>query len=230
MNDFLDNIMRSSGYSQIENPNLYLFGNKHEFFLIEQFCIGEIQNFFKTDKLENLISQFQKLDNDKIKKNTALFVLIKVDNIHQFYNQYLNTIVTIEEDEYYFRKYIIFYTQEGLKKLNPDTKFLLQYVQDNIDDSDEENLFDKFEKNMFFDDSYFIAMQLIIKLPFISLPHSEDHFEMIEDIIKSRIETAELVEQEQQVNQILDLFNDDNINEQLNDISILDKLRNILED
>ena len=75
-----------------------------------------------------------------------------------------------------------------------------------------------------------IRMKKIIKLPFISLPHSEDHFEMIEDIIKSRIETAELVEQEQQVNQILDLFNDDNINEQLNDISILDKLRNILED
>ncbi|HFI0468598.1 TPA: ABC-three component system middle component 1, partial [Streptococcus suis] len=150
----------------------------------------------------------------------------------EFYNQNLNTILTIEEDEYYFRKYVIFYTEEGLDKLNPDIQWLLRYIRGNGNDSDEESLFDKFERNMFFDDAYFIAMQLIIKLPFISLPHSNDHFETIEDKIKLRIGTAELVDQEQQVDQILGLFHDDNINigSQLEDTTIIDSLRQILEE
>ena len=67
MNDFLASIMDSSGYNLIEGISLELFGNEHEFFLIEHFEIGEIQDFFKTEKLENLISQFQKVDN-KIKQ------------------------------------------------------------------------------------------------------------------------------------------------------------------
>ena len=129
MNDFLASIMDSSGYNLIEGISLELFGNEHEFFLIEHFEIGEIQDFFKTEKLENLISQFQKVDN-KIQKNTSLFILIKVDNIHEFYNLYLNKIVSIEEDEYYFRKYVIFYTEEGLVELKPDADSLLQYIQE----------------------------------------------------------------------------------------------------
>ncbi|HEL0807815.1 TPA: hypothetical protein TU173_001905, partial [Streptococcus equi subsp. zooepidemicus] len=110
----------------------------------------------------------------------------------------------------------------------PNTQFLLDYIQS--DDSKNKSLFDKFENNMFFDDSYFIAMQLIIKLPFISLPHSDARFETIEDRIKSRMETSELVKQEQQVNEILKLFNNDNISEQLKDVDILDSLRKILGD
>ena len=229
MNKFLSAIMSSNGYNRINNTPLELFGNKHEFFLIQCFEMEEIQDFFKTVKLDYLISEFQKLDDEKIKKNTSLFILIKVYDIHQFYNNYLNTIVAIEEDEYYFRKYIIFYTDEGLNDLNPDVQYLLHIVQNNIDDL-EESLFDKFEKNMFFDDSYFIAMQLIIKLPFISLPHSDKPFATIEDKIKLRIESEQQVKKEQQVNQILEWFDSDNIREQLENSDIFDNLRQILEE
>ncbi len=229
MNKFLSAILSSNGYNRINNTPLELFGNKHEFFLIQCFEMEEIQDFFKTVKLDYLISEFQKLDDEKIKKNTSLFILIKVYDIHQFYNNYLNTIVAIEEDEYYFRKYIIFYTDEGLNDLNPDVQYLLHIVQNNIDDL-EESLFDKFEKNMFFDDSYFIAMQLIIKLPFISLPHSDKPFATIEDKIKLRMESEQQVKKEQQVNQILEWFDSDNIREQLENSDIFDNLRQILEE
>lgn len=72
-------------------------------------------------------------------------------------------------------------------------------------------------------------MQLIVKLPFISLPHSDTHFETIEDRIKSRIEFKKLVNQEEQVNQILELLNGDNISEQLKNSAILGRLGEILE-
>ena len=108
-------------------------------------------------------------------------------------------------------------------------QYLLHIVQNNIDDL-EESLFDKFEKNMFFDDSYFIAMQLIIKLPFISLPHSDKPFATIEDKIKLRMESEQQVKKEQQVNQILEWFDSDNIREQLENSDIFDNLRQILEE
>ena len=230
MNDFLVSIMDSNGYNLLEYPSLMLFGNEHEFFLIEHFEMGEIQDFFKTDKLEKLISQFQKLDNEKVKKNTALLVAVKVENLKKEYESLKNIAIVIEEDEYYFRKYVIFYTEEGIGKLEPSIQNLFDYIQANIDESDEESLFDKFEKNMFFDDAYFIAMQLIIKLPFISLPHSNDHFETIEDRIESRIKTAELLQQEKQVTQTLELFNSDKIGSQLEDTAIIDSLQQMLED
>lgn len=230
MNKFLSAILSSNGYNRINNTPLELFGNKHEFFLIQCFEMEEIQDFFKTDKLDYLISEFQKLDDEKIKKNTSLFILIKVYDIHQFYNNYLNTIVAIEEDEYYFRKYIIFYTDEGLNDLNPDVQYLLHIVQNNVSDLEEESLFDKFEKNIFFDASYFIAMQLIIKLPFISLPHSDKPFATIEDKIKLRMESEQQVKKEQQVNQILEWFDSDNILEQLENSDMFDNLRQILEE
>ena len=230
MNDFLHKLMESEGYVLRKNPPLKIFENGYEFYIFKHFEIDELKDIFKSEKLDCLISEFQKLDDDKVKKNTSLFVLIKVKNIQEVYKHYLNKTITIEEDEYYFRKFVIFYTEDGLSKIDPNTQFLLDYIQS--DDSRNESLFDKFENNMFFDDSYFIAMQLIIKLPFISLPHSDVRFETIEDRIKSRMETSELVEQELQVNEILKQFNfnNDNIGEQLEAVCILDSLRKILGD
>ncbi|MCD3402884.1 ABC-three component system middle component 1 [Streptococcus equi] len=228
MNDFLHMMMESEGYVLSKQSSLEIFKNDYEFYIFEHFKIEELKDFFKSEKLDCLISEFQKLDDDKVKKNTSLFVLVKVNNIQEAHKQYLNKIMTIEEDEYYFRKYVIFYTEDGLSKIEPNTQFLLDYIQS--DDSENQSLFDKFENNMFFDDSYFIAMQLIIKLPFISLPHSDARFETIEDRIKSRMETLELVEQEQQVNEILKLFNNGNIGDQLEDSDILDELNQILGD
>lgn len=222
MNDFLKKMMETKGYLRNENSSLEIFGNSYEFFIFESFEIDELKDFFKSEKLDYLISEFQKIDDDKIKKNTSLFVLIKVENIQGVYKNYLNKIMTIEEDEYYFRKYVIFYTEDGLSKLNCDTQSLIDYIQ-------SENLFDKFENNMFFDESYFIAMQLIIKLPFISLPHSNNHFETVEDRIETRIKTEELIAQERQVNDILNVFNGDNIGEQLVD-DMINCLGRILED
>jgi hypothetical protein len=228
MNNFLSEMMESVGYSLSDTPSLKLFKKGYEFFIFEHFEIDELKVFFKSEKLDHLISEFQKLDDDKVKKNTSLFVLIKVDNVQEAHKEYLNKIMAIEEDEYYFRKYVIFYTENGLSKIKPNTQFLLDYIQS--EDSENKSLFDKFEENMFFDDAYFIAMQLIIKLPFISLPHSDNRFEVVEDRIKNRIERESLIDKEEQVHKILDLLDEKKIREELDNIAILDELNQILGD
>ena len=187
-------------------------------------------NFFTCEQTNNLVYEFEKIQNQKIKKNTSLFITVRVDNLEEDYNRFKNITMKIEEDEYYFRKYVIFYTEDGLSKIEPSTQSLLNYIQS--ESSENESLFDKFENNMFFDDAYFIAMQLIVKLPFISLPHSDNRFEVIEDRIKTRIEREGLIDKENQVDQILDLFDENKISEQLGDEtnSILASLYQILGD
>ncbi|EGD39324.1 hypothetical protein KQH74_01605 [Streptococcus sanguinis] len=235
MNNFMKKILEKDDYHCIDQ-GIELWNNNNEFFIIQEYDVEELessgdktQNFFTCEKTNQLISEFEKIQDNKIKKNTSLFVSVKVNNIKEVYERFKNIAMRIEEDEYYFRKYIIFYTDKGLNDLAPDVQYLLHIVQNNVDDL-EESLFDKFEKDMFFDDSYFIAMQLIIKLPFISLPHSDKPFATIEDKIKLRMESEQQVKKEQQVNQILEWFDSDNIREQLENSDIFDNLRQILEE
>lgn len=235
MLNFIKQVLEKHDYQHI-GGSIELWSNNNEFFIIQDYDVEELQssrditiNFFTCDKINQLIHEFEKIQDNRIKKNTSLLIVVKVENLENEYYRLKNIVMRIEEDEYYFRKYVIFYTESGLEKLEPCAQYLLDYIQDNGGDLGE-SLFDKFENNMFFDDGYFIAMQLIIKLPFISLSHSDARFETIEDRIKSRMETLELVEQEQQVNEILNLFNNDNIGEQLEDSDILDELNQILGD
>lgn len=187
MNNFIKGILEKYDYHQYSD-NIKLWNNSNEFFLIQEYDVEELEsssevmlNFFTCKKTEQLISEFEKIQDNKMKKNTSLFITVKVENLEKEYERLKNIAMRIEEDEYYFRKYVIFYTEEGLNKLKPNVEYLLDYI--NSESPDEKSLFDKFEENMFFDDAYFVAMQLIVKLPFISLPHSDTHFETIEDRI-----------------------------------------------
>lgn len=233
MINFIKQVLENYDYQHF-GRSIDLWSNNNEFFIIQDYDVEELQssrdikiNFFTCDKTNQIIHEFEKIQDNRIKKNTSLFIVVKVENLEKDYYILKNIAMRIEEDEYYFRKHVIFYTEGGLEKLKPCAQYLLDYIQDNGDNV-EESLFDKFENNMFFDDSYLIAMQLIIKLPFISFSHSNDHFETVEDRIETRIKTEELIAQERQVNDILNILNGDNISEQLDD-DLLNRINQILE-
>lgn len=226
MDKFLTSVIESNGYNRIMNDTITIFGNTYEFFILENFEIDEIEDFFKSEKLDRVISKFQELECEKMKKNTSIFILIKVDKIKEIYYQYLNKIISIEEDEYYFRKYVILYTEMGIIELEPNVQDILNYIQ--FEDSDGYRYFEKFENDMFFDDAYFIAMELMIKLPFINLPSSNDRFFTIEDKIKLQIKDKGLKEQEEQVKKILEKLDYDLVREQLKDNAVLEDLKQIL--
>ena len=85
---------------------------------------------------------------------------------------------------------------------------------------------------MFFDASYFIAMQLIIKLPFVSIPHSDNHFEIIENKLQSRIEMEGLNNHKKQVDDILEILSGVDTSQQFEDDAsgLFDNLNQILGD
>ena len=237
MNSFLQQMLGQHNFHKCDEHLELWGGDGNEFFLIQEYNREDFkssseggEDFFTCEQTNKLISCFEKLNDNKIKKNTSLFVTIKVDELKQSYESLRNMIMKVEEDEYYFRKYVMLYTEEGLSRLNSNIEDLLNYIQSTSPEG--EYLFDKFESDMFFDTSYFIAMQLIIKLPFVSLHHSDNHFEIVENKIQSRIEMEGLNDHKKQVDDILEIFSGVDIRKQLEDEAsgLLDSLNQILGD
>jgi hypothetical protein len=54
----------------------------------------------------------KKKDLNEIEKNTSLIILLKVENLKKDFEELKNQIMRIEEDEYFFRKYIIIYNDK----------------------------------------------------------------------------------------------------------------------
>lgn len=200
MHKILENVLKDNNYVQTEN--LEIFSNSYESFITQEYTIEEIADFFNCDKTNDLILRFKYVE-DKVKRNTSLLLCVKVDNLKEIYNNYRNTIIRIEEDEYYFRKYVILYTDEGEEILNSIYKKtgIINYIL--YEDSKEKSMFEEFEKDMFFSDSYFIAIEIAIKLPFLNIPRANARYESIEERIEKVIEEHELGKNVERVNKLL---------------------------
>lgn len=90
-----------------------------EFLIVADYSKVEFVNFFESEKTDRIIDLFNQMKaNDKeVGKNTSLIILIEVENISEFYEKFKNQILRIEEDEYFFRKYLIVYWPKVLKTL-----------------------------------------------------------------------------------------------------------------
>lgn len=188
-----------------ENKNTDIFDlyslKDDDYFIVSEFLIDEFVSFFDCVKTNDIVDSFLKMSDEKldVSKNTSMIILVKVENLRDFYEVYRNRVMLIEEDEFYFRKYVIIYTESGFIKLNK-----------NIDDIFgllfKEELIDEFEKDMYFSDEYFIGIQLVIKLPFIILPKSEDKFISIQEKLNLNIEENDLSSIESQVDSFFKLI------------------------
>ena len=61
------------------------------FFMIQDYDVEELQssldetkNFFTCQKTNQLISEFEKIQDNKVKKNTSLFVTVKFENLEEY--------------------------------------------------------------------------------------------------------------------------------------------------
>lgn len=188
-----------------ENKNSDIFDlyslKDEDYFIVSEFLIDELVSFFDCVKTNDIVDSFLKMSDEKldVSKNTSMIILVKVENLRDFYEEYRNRVMLIEEDEFYFRKYVIVYTETGFIKLykNIDDIFGLLF---------KEELIDEFEKDMYFSDEYFIGIQLVIKLPFIILPKSEDKFISIQEKLNINLEENDLSSIESQVDSFFKLI------------------------
>ncbi|AHZ47113.1 MAG: ABC-three component system middle component 1 [Streptococcus sp.] len=181
MKNIIVNLLKHNHFDCVDTDfNLYTNQLKSEYFIVSQYSQEELHNFFDDDKTSQVIKEFERLslksEHENIKKNTSLFILVEVDNLKEAFEdeKFQRSILLIEEDYYYFRKFILLYTQDGLSDLRDKetNETLYTYLDSNID---------AFEEDMFFSESYFMAMEIGVKLPFFTLPKRNDIYQSIEN-------------------------------------------------
>lgn len=214
MRDIIIKFLQNNHFNQLDTDfDFYTNSQYSEYFIVSEYSPNELHNFFDDNKTSQIIKEFEKLsvksEHENIKKNTSLFILVKVDNLKEAFEdeKIQRSILLIEEDYYYFRKFIILYTQDGLSDLRDKetNEMLYTYLESNID---------AFEEDMFFRESYFIAMEIGVKLPFFTLPKRNDIYQSIENQYQD--------DKDELDNRLLDFYTkvtDEKLSKSLKDIS-----------
>ena len=155
MRDIVIKFLQNNHFNQLDTElDFYTNPQNSEYFILSRYSDEELHNFFDDDKTSQVIKEFERLslksEHENIKKNTSLFILVEVDNLKEAFEdeKFQRSILLIEEDYYYFRKFILLYTQKGISDLQDKTinETLYNYLESNID---------AFEEDMFFSESYF---------------------------------------------------------------------------
>ncbi|RSI85476.1 ABC-three component system middle component 1 [Streptococcus mitis] len=219
MRDIVIKFLQNNHFNQLDTEfDFYTNSQNSEYFIVSQYSSNELHNFFDDDKTSQVIKEFERLslksEHENIKKNTSLFILVEVDNLKEAFEdeKLQRSILLIEEDYYYFRKFILLYTQNGLSDLRDKetNEMLYTYLNANI------NIF---EIDMFFSESYFIAMEIGVKLPFFTLAKRNDIYKSIENQYQNDKDKLD--------NRILEFYSkvtDEKLSKSLKDISTDDKI------
>ena len=219
MRDIVIKFLQNNHFNQLDTEfDFYTNSQNSEYFIVSQYSSNELHNFFDDDKTSQVIKEFERLslksEHENIKKNTSLFILVEVDNLKEAFEdeKLQRSILLIEEDYYYFRKFILLYTQNGLSDLRDKetNEMLYTYLNANI------NIF---EIDMFFSESYFIAMEIGVKLPFFTLPKRNDIYQSIESQYQDNKDELD--------NRLLEFYTkvtDEKLSESLKDISTDDQI------
>lgn len=187
------NIGNEIGFSKEEKEYIFLIDYSQE----------DFKSFFSCDKTKSLIDYFDKLkiECSNAEKNSSLIIFVKLDKIETEYDLMANQILTIEEDEYFFRKYVIAYNEEMIKKLPNEniTSFINKVVTD--------RKIDNFRVDKFQDKLYFLSLQLFAKLPFLEYIPEDKDFKSIQSILDDKLDDG--LKEVDQLFDNLDLINEE---------------------
>lgn len=186
MNSVIKNLFQEYRY-KIEELNMgyVAFQSKKEYFIVSEYNELEIQNFFECERTNEVINQYmyqQKIHTD-FKKNCSLIICCNVQNIEEFKRNNMNSIFRIEEDEYYFRKYVLIYTDEGLKNLRGIDNIAFK-INEIVKDTDS---LDQYQISINDNEEYFAAIQLMVKLPFLNFHLQNNKFVTVEQEIHKTV-------------------------------------------
>lgn len=165
--------------SSLSCDGIDIYKNSHnEFYLVKQYEEKELGQFFSTQRTIDVKETYDRIsiDEEKLKKNATLIILVTVDNVQEFITRNSNSIYSIEEDEYFFRKHIIASTEQTQKEFEVDsnvTKKLDSILY-------EKGRLEKFRCDQSKDNLYFTVVQMFTKLPFLIIEDQEEQFVAIE--------------------------------------------------
>lgn len=183
----------------VENTEEITFYSKEDksfFFIInisdEDFTLLKNKDFIKENQqYKTVMDGFKTIINNgeqiTIEKNSSLIVLVKCSSIEAI-EDLQQQILLFEEDQYFFKKYVILYTDASISGLN--TTPLVPELRIKINDKTKFNRFatEGYKSEIA---EYLVVMQLFIKLPFLNLDHGTEGFTSLNQKITLVLDTEE---------------------------------------
>lgn len=200
MEKFIEKLLDSLKYRK----NKYGFYNKSgdDFFRIDEYSEANVLNYFKDKKTQLATDSYKKMITvcDEAKMNTVQIILVKVADLRTFFYNYKNQVMQIEEDPYYFRKYILVYTEEAIDEIE---KYSISELEKFILD---DNNYDCFEKDLYSIPSFFVCMECYIKLPFLTLPIRDENYVSLNHLIQEEFNTLNQKKEEENAMEIINFL------------------------
>lgn len=168
------------GYYSRDNNQFYisLHLNETEFKSIEnKNSIEDIQSYNALLKCFNELVQSG--TSTSIEKNTSLLIFVKCESINAL-EVYKQQILLLEEDQYFFKKYVILYTENAISSINTDA--ILSDLESKL--SSDEHYENYYNRGFITElEEYLFVLQLYIKIPFITLADFNIQFQTLENKI-----------------------------------------------
>jgi len=182
--------IKDSGFTYIEKINGFSFYKKNinenkRFLIICETTHLENVNFYN-NTIQNIIPDEIK-NEPAFERNSDFIILFKMKNLGDF-DIHEKKIFSIEEDPYYFKKYVLYYSEEevnllGNKKYNDLKEIIL-----------DRDLFKTYKDNPNYPSKYSFSARFFIKIPFLNVPVNEKEMPGLEVMLKERLLKDRLVD------------------------------------
>ena len=224
MNDFIENILTGLMYES-ENLSFEFENNNQQF----KFFIKDHSAYFlisiddrNISVLDNFLDSFQskmfesalanKKFKDDLKKNSYLLVMVENSIANKYQRKFF---INIEEDPFFFKKYVLRYNENDLKLLIEKTLSTdLIYSLGQLAVSSD--VFNNFSEGSAKGDGYEnLLYQVYIKIPALKLPTTSRDIESLTGEIQKALQLENLAEQNSKLWNALNSVEEKNVSLQL---------------
>lgn len=184
---FIENIEGFSFYKKIKE------NNKRFLIVYETDSLQEVDYYNNTIKD---ITPIEIKSEPAFERNSDLIILLNLKNLGDF-NTHEQKIFSIEEDPYYFKKYVLYYSDEEVNLLaNKSISDLRKIILDR-------NLFITYKNYPNYPSLYSFAARFFIKIPFLHVPVNEIKMPSIDVMLKESLLANDLVTFEENLTKII---------------------------
>lgn len=181
--------------------------------ITEDFIVKRVSEYF------NAIKTIERGYDERMDKNLSMLICLKNTRTESSYKDKKN--FEIEEDPYYFKKYLLSYNEnfEKIKKEILSGKNINSTINNIINDVEK---FHQYKLGQDNDDAklYDICTKLMTKIPFISLKHKQIDLDNLTKSIKFRLETDNLKESRDKILEYSELEEEDFIDRIIESIEL----------
>ncbi len=178
-----------------EIENCMFFENSQDgqqsYFLVHFLQIESLKGYFNSDSFEQILTLFeqQKALKSDIEKNTSLLIVAQTQNLEQDFSVHKNNLLEIEEDEFWFKKYVLVYSDASIKEFSRGEAAFDEFKACVLNNG----RFTNFKANIFQDVEYFVSMQVFLKLPFLTVPIAlHEQYLSIDSILQLNLSEKQL--------------------------------------